>query len=494
MYCEISEKSRQEGWEVGRTKVFLPLWGDSTLDSLLDQEVRHVVVVQSVARGFLVRRWFGRLAQTQDTHALQLSQLADDIFQNGGRAFYAQREQRDHDRRKYDRYIHGHDQHRRSRRSQHSPRYDRWGNPVDAHIESSRYSRRTSYDSDDIEDFQERVLRSVIGRKEELDTSTWCKVICMEYEREVGKVYVQEKEFIVDGSYNKFDGQRLGLGVFQNSDRDKLTEDIRGAIMEGVALSKDAEGNIWAKRLSRNDVIAKGYHDPGNHCLSAEVVLQKGRLPYQEQVKIFDAREFKSHMGLHMKGKKKGRLEFLSLIGLSFIQDKLDDLDTPCWVCLVNILALTALESNDVLQEVEMMIAGVHLKTEEETEEESNKMVVKKRHHRNSWSKTDHRDHLNAKDSPRKLREMLRRQGDSVSTHMDYSWNRQPSGYAGNMMTVDDLHEMADQEQYGSHPDVLGRRNSKQRDWAKVKVTLKEMSAKQTEETEAAQKTMYTRY
>ncbi|XP_041361897.1 uncharacterized protein LOC121377864 [Gigantopelta aegis] len=115
-------------------------------------------------------------------------------------------------------------------------------------------------------------------------------------------------------------------------------------------------------------------------------------------------------------------------------------------------------------------------------------------HHRNSWSKTDHRDHLNAKDSPRKLREMLRRQGESVSTHMDYSWNRQPSGYAGNMMTVEDLHEMADQEQYDSYPDVLGRRNSRQRDWAKVKVTLKEMSAKQTEETEAAQKTMYTRY
>ena len=56
--------------------------------------------------------------------------------------------------------------------------------------------------------------------------------------------------------------------------------------MQGVALSRDNEGNIWAKRLSRYDVIAKGHLDPGSHCLSADVVVRQGRLPYQEQVKV----------------------------------------------------------------------------------------------------------------------------------------------------------------------------------------------------------------
>ena len=64
-----------------------------------------VVIVQRVVRGFLARRRYGHIAQAQERQTLELAQLADDIFKNGARAFYAQREQRDHARRKYDRHV-----------------------------------------------------------------------------------------------------------------------------------------------------------------------------------------------------------------------------------------------------------------------------------------------------------------------------------------------------------------------------------------------------
>ena len=44
-------------------------------------------------------------------------------------------------------------------------------------------------------------------------------------------------------------------------------------------------------------------------------------------------------------------MELLSLIGLSFIEDRPHDLDTPCWICVVNISALNDLQSSDGKQE-----------------------------------------------------------------------------------------------------------------------------------------------
>lgn len=47
---------------------------------------------------------------------------------------------------------------------------------------------------------------------------------------------------------------------------------------QGVRLTRDGEGNVYASRLCDCDIIVKGYKDPTNHCLSSAVIENMGRL------------------------------------------------------------------------------------------------------------------------------------------------------------------------------------------------------------------------
>jgi hypothetical protein len=49
-------------------------------------------------------------------------------------------------------------------------------------------------------------------------------------------------------------------------------------VSQGVRLTRDSEGNVYASRLSDCDLIVKGYKDPTNHCLSSAVIENMGRL------------------------------------------------------------------------------------------------------------------------------------------------------------------------------------------------------------------------
>lgn len=55
---------------------------------------------------------------------------------------------------------------------------------------------------------------------------------------------------------------------------------------QGIRLYRESDGSITATRLGKNDVIVKGHKDPANHCLSADVILNDGRLPYEQNVKV----------------------------------------------------------------------------------------------------------------------------------------------------------------------------------------------------------------
>ena len=55
---------------------------------------------------------------------------------------------------------------------------------------------------------------------------------------------------------------------------------------QGVKLIKDDEGNLLATKLTKNDIIVKGYKDPANHCLSEEVIQAMGRLQNDRPMKV----------------------------------------------------------------------------------------------------------------------------------------------------------------------------------------------------------------
>ena len=59
--------------------------------------------------------------------------------------------------------------------------------------------------------------------------------------------------------------------------------------------------------------------------------------------------ELKSHIGLALRSSEVhlDELRQLSVTGLSFIEDHPDGNQTPCWLCIVNICALEALNDPD---------------------------------------------------------------------------------------------------------------------------------------------------
>ncbi len=56
--------------------------------------------------------------------------------------------------------------------------------------------------------------------------------------------------------------------------------------LQGVKLIRDEEGSLLATKLTKNDIIVKGYKDPGNYCLSQDVVQAMGRLSNDREMKV----------------------------------------------------------------------------------------------------------------------------------------------------------------------------------------------------------------
>ncbi|XP_071111071.1 unconventional myosin-Id-like [Haliotis cracherodii] len=490
------------GWQVRQRKVMLAWWHQDYLDTALERALRHVIFVQSRLRGYVARRKFYRMRRYFREDRDVLSNFLDDVSSHGLRTYHACQAQNDHNTREIERQYTGRDGGRRqarhhSDRSERDSYYSRSGYRGQSEV----YNGHIDQTLDDFTTFKQTVLHDVTTKRD-LDPTTWCKVICMEYDRPVGKFYVQNRDVHIDGTYDPFDGDRIGIGVFRNPERSRKTETIRAYLGQGLVLHHDTEGNIWAKRLSNNDVIVQGYDDPGNHSLSGDVILNKGSLPHGHSMKVFDMKELRSRIGLELKSHtfNRARLRHQTIVCFSLLEEEKTILDTPCWLCVVNINALNALETPDVLSQVEKMMAQAELRTEDEDLKDEKSHDAKARHLRTQWSRTDQREGFTQGESSRKLRIALRKRGEDIKNHMDYSWNTDRRGSSSQkQMTVDSL-----QDQVLRDPDggLDGRRSGptspigtgKTREWAKVKVTVKTSMAKEESEMDAMMKSRMSRY
>ena len=59
--------------------------------------------------------------------------------------------------------------------------------------------------------------------------------------------------------------------------------------------------------------------------------------------------EFKSHIGIQLRSGDfdERKLQLLSTVGVSFCHDVEDDLLTPCWLCIINLMALDRIGDPD---------------------------------------------------------------------------------------------------------------------------------------------------
>jgi len=52
------------------------------------------------------------------------------------------------------------------------------------------------------------VVQQVLEKMNDLDPDVWCKLFYMEYDRQIAKFYLCDKEVVIDGSSDEFDGRK----------------------------------------------------------------------------------------------------------------------------------------------------------------------------------------------------------------------------------------------------------------------------------------------
>lgn len=476
--------------QIGNTKVFLKYWQSDHLNAIMDTITEKIARLQARVKAYLARRQFLYYLRMSQQDADELKTLGEYIDHHGDQVFQVIMSQCQHD------------VNRMTRRPepQRNGYYSGERNPETLPDVFTPVPQKGS-----ARDFYKFIIGQMLEKNHELDPDIWCKIFYMEYDRPVAKFYICDKELVVDGSYKDFSGKRIGLGVFKNPQRDKVTESFRSYIGKGVRLFRETDGSVTATRLGKNEIVVKGYRDPANHCLSAEAILNEGRLPFEQSVKIFDMDEFKSHIGIAMRKNQfeKEQMQLLSICSLSFIEDNVEDLETPCWLCVVNIMALEAVDSPEVHKEIQQKFVQLSLQDDGKKEEIQALHNIAERHTRN-WSKLNPRQTGQDKKEPlRKSRIQIKQQGEMIGERMSYSWIDQSYEVHSKQMTVEELEEQYDafeeesmypgpsdqvpvtpdrQSSVASSAMYQGLAASSRKDWAKIKVTLKQEKSKESEE------------
>ncbi|XP_060551419.1 myosin-IIIb-like [Ruditapes philippinarum] len=329
-YCNVIIKcAKLSDVQIGLSKVFLKYWQSDHLNAIMDDIIGRVVRAQANIRACLDRRRFLYHLRMSKQDADEVQVLSNYIDHHGDQFFQTMMTQDHHDVSRATRD-------RLGREVLQSPMNGYYGNQGDSRLPDV-FSPSPIIQGGTV-GFYKHILQQVLDRYHDLDPDVWCKMFYMEYDRPVAKFYICDKEVYIDGSYEEFDGKRIGLGAFKNPQRDEVTDKIRTYIGKGIRIIKEADGSLSATRYGKNDIIVKGYQYPASHCLSADVIVNQGRLPFDQNVKIFDMEELKSHIGISMRGEAydRERLLMLSICGLSFIEDKEDDPSTPMLAWYIN--------------------------------------------------------------------------------------------------------------------------------------------------------------
>ncbi|KAK3088133.1 hypothetical protein FSP39_015166 [Pinctada imbricata] len=499
--------------EVGKTKVFLKYWQVDQLESIMDSLMADLVIVQKTVRKHITRNMFLRLHKQKLKDEDDLFIFGNHVTKTCDKYHHMMTSSNNHDKQQYQKQL----QERRARESRHYGN-SRYGQPKHRGLPRSNdlgqrhYGNYNIYDRPDYMDMDtdiprrkpshriyQECLSQVVQKKKSLDPDAWCKIIYMEYDRVVAKFYILEREVTIDGSYEEFDGERIGLGAFQNEYRDVESEQIRTHVGKGVKLKREADGSITVIKMGKNPVIVKDSSDPGRHCFAPEVIQYDGKLPQGQPIMVFDMEEFKSQMGLMVQQNYMNEedLEFMSVVGLSFIRDSTDDANTPCWLMVINIRAIQSIGDPDVMGQVQQLIAELALKTEEEVEQEEERKKLALRNNKRRWSKLDHRQGIKGKEAPlRKTRMELMQKGMSLKGKMSYSWEIERQSSKKKQKNMTEIQEEYDYEEpmsmiggYRGNPSGPGYAASMissvpwahsghekpvRKEWAKIKVAIKE--------------------
>ncbi|GFU32938.1 MH2 domain-containing protein [Nephila pilipes] len=208
----------------------------------------------------------------------------------------------------------------------------------------------TQEEEDDVWFQKERLfkdhIQEVLNKWKQIDDEIWAKIIVMERNRRVAKAYARAPVLTINGSDDGFDGYRIGLCGFDNPMRDAKTEEIKKHIGHGVKIKMDESGNIMVKRISKTNVYVKEVKSEENS-IANDIVMADGLLETEKPLKLFDMKKFSANVNGEI-GKiypDRRKLESQCISAISFVKDCPELLDCPCWVMVINVVALDMLRS-----------------------------------------------------------------------------------------------------------------------------------------------------
>jgi len=189
-------------------------------------------------------------------------------------------------------------------------------------------------------------ISEVLGKWQSIDDEIWAKIIVLERNRRVAKAYARAPVLTVNGSDDGFDGFRIGLAGFENPMRDKQTEEVKRAIGQGCKIKMDDSGNILVKRIAKEKVYVKQTSEE-NAIASDILKIPNGSLEAEKPVKLFDMKKFQQNVSREMRRAYPDRrkLECQCISAIAFVRNEQDILDSPCWIMLINIVAMDMLKS-----------------------------------------------------------------------------------------------------------------------------------------------------
>ncbi|GFY41527.1 MH2 domain-containing protein [Trichonephila inaurata madagascariensis] len=189
-------------------------------------------------------------------------------------------------------------------------------------------------------------IQEVLNKWKQIDDEIWAKIIVMERNRRVAKAYARAPVLTINGSDDGFDGYRIGLCGFDNPMRDAKTEEIKKHIGHGVKIKMDEAGNIMVKRISKSNVYVKEIKSEENS-IASDIIMAGGLLEMEKPVKLFDMKKFTANVNGEIRKTYPDRrkLESQCISAFSFVKDCPELLDCPCWVMVINVVALDMLRS-----------------------------------------------------------------------------------------------------------------------------------------------------
>lgn len=185
----------------------------------------------------------------------------------------------------------------------------------------------------------EAVARKAEKEAETKEMGAWCRVVCMERSTRLGEYLVSQDSIVVDGSTGAFDPNKIGFNsLMVKSRRDSKVSKFRKLIGKGIEITRDGEGSVWVVRRSKNPMFVKGWSDTSHHCMAAEVAEHHGLLHRHTPVVIFDFPKFDKWLKVECSVSttpNQRRLIRMCKLGISFVKDYQQAIDTPCWLELV---------------------------------------------------------------------------------------------------------------------------------------------------------------